>query len=92
MEDSTMASMLTTIDNPYNPFTQWDEWYAFDEQKGYCTCAYLGRVALNGTNLSDEDQDRANEEAIDAIIRAHGLGFYKKVHEDDEFYKEINKK
>lgn len=82
-----MVTMLTTIDNPYNPFTQWDEWYAFDEQKGYCTCEYLARVARTGTNLSDEDQDRANELAIDAIIRANGLGFYKKVTEDDEFYK-----
>lgn len=85
-----MASMLTTIDNPFDPFTQWDEWYAFDEQKGYCTCSYLGRVALNGTNLSEGDQDLANEQAIDAIIRANGLGFYKKVQENDEFYK--NKK
>ena len=82
-----MVTMLTTIDNPYNPFTQWDEWYAFDEQKGYCTCEYLARVARTGTNLSDKDQDRANELAIDAIIRANGLGFYKKVTEDDEFYK-----
>lgn len=81
-----MASMLTTIDNPYDPFTQWDEWYAFDEQKGYCTCSYLGRVARIGNNLTDEQMDRANEDAIDAILSANGLGFYKKVHENDEFY------
>lgn len=81
-----MASMLTTIDNPYNPFTQWTEWYAFDEQKGYCTCEYLSRVAKIGINLPEEEQDRANEEAIDAIIRANGLGFYKRVTEDDAFY------
>ncbi len=32
-----MAVRLTTVDNPYDPFTQWDEWYAYDEGKGYAT-------------------------------------------------------
>ena len=26
---------ITTIDNPFNPFTEWDEWFNFDLQKGY---------------------------------------------------------
>lgn len=25
--------LLTTIDNPFNPFTDWDSWYNFDQQK-----------------------------------------------------------
>ena len=36
--------MLTTIDNPYNPFTNFDEWWAFDISHGYNTCAYLSRI------------------------------------------------
>ena len=32
---------LTTTDNPYDPFTQYDAWYRFDEGKGYHSCAYL---------------------------------------------------
>lgn len=80
--------MLTTIDNPFDPFTQWDEWYAFDEQKGYCTCSYLGRITITSPNLSVDDQNRAVEQAIDEIIRVNGLGFYKKVYENDEFYKQ----
>ena len=40
-----MTCMITTIDNPYNPFTQFDEWYAFDEGKGYCTSGYLARIS-----------------------------------------------
>jgi hypothetical protein len=38
-------SMLTTEDNPFDPFTQFDEWYAFDVEKEYYTCAYLARIA-----------------------------------------------
>lgn len=81
-----MAAMLTTIDNPWDPFTHWKEWYAYDEDKGYCTCEYLARIAKTGTELTDEQQDWANEQAIDEIIRINGLGFYKKVYENDEFY------
>ncbi len=44
--------MLTTEDNPYNPFTNFDEWYAFDTQKGYNTCGYLARVSFTSSELS----------------------------------------
>ncbi len=49
-----MASMLTTSDNPYNPFTQWDEWNVFDMEKGYNTCSYLARIAAVSDELSDD--------------------------------------
>ena len=35
---------LTTVDNPYNPFEQFTSWLLYDEEKGYHTCAYLGRI------------------------------------------------
>ena len=42
-----MASkcMLTTVDNPFDPFEQFTSWFMFDEEKGYHTCSYLGRIA-----------------------------------------------
>ncbi len=55
--------MLTTIDNPYNPFTQFDRWYVFDCQKGYDTCAILARISRNSDELSEADQEIAIEEA-----------------------------
>ena len=73
------AIMLTTIDNPFNPFTQWDEWKSFDEDKGYYTCAYLARIAKTSDELSDADYDLAVEEAIDEICELNTLGLYKKV-------------
>lgn len=71
--------MLTTEDNPYDPFEQFDEWFAFDEQKGYHTCSYLDRIAKTSINLSDADYEVEIENAIDEICRLNILGIYKKV-------------
>ena len=71
--------MLTTIDNPFDPFTQFDEWKAFDEQKGYFTCAYLARIVKTSDELSEADEDLAIEQAIDEIVRLNVLGIYRKV-------------
>ena len=78
-ESSPKAVMLTTVDNPYNPFTNFDEWRAFDEAKGYNTCEYLARIAKTSDELSETDQNLAIQSAIDEIIRINVLGIYKKV-------------
>lgn len=36
---------LTTFDNPFDPFEQFDLWYQYDTDKGYNSCAYLDRIA-----------------------------------------------
>ena len=78
-ESSPKAVMLTTVDNPYNPFTNFDEWKAFDEAKGYNTCAYLARIAPTSDELSEVDEARVISDAIDEIIKFNVLGIYKKV-------------
>lgn len=77
------SSMLTTIDNPYDPFTQFDDWFAFDEQKGYHTCAYLARLANTSDELSDEENDAEIENAIDSIVKLNVLGIYRKVQKEN---------
>jgi hypothetical protein len=71
--------MLTTVDNPFDPFTQFDEWYQFDEAAGYNTCAFLARIVKSSDELSDADQSLAIELAIDEIVRENVLGLYRKV-------------
>lgn len=71
--------MLTTIDNPYDPFEQFDEWYQYDNDKGYNTCGYLDRVADLPNDLSDEEAKIATERAIDTIILNDFMNIYKKV-------------
>jgi hypothetical protein len=77
-------SMLTTIDNPYDPFTQFDEWYEFDTEKGYDTCSYLARIAITSDELSQQDEDLAIESAIDEIVALNVLGIYKKVTNNEQ--------
>ena len=77
-------SMLTTIDNLYDPFTQFDEWYAFDEEQGYHTCGYLARIAKSSDELSEADEELAIETAINEIVELNILGIYKKVTKNEE--------
>lgn len=71
--------MLTTVDNPYDPFTQFNEWFAYDTRKGYHTSSFLARVVKSSDSLSEADQDLALEEAIDEIVKENVSGLYKKV-------------
>ena len=70
---------LTTFDNPYDPFEQFPDWFLFDVEKGYNTCAYLARIAKTSDQFSDEENDREIERAIDEIIRYDFMNIYKKV-------------
>ena len=71
--------MLTTIDNPYDPFTQFDEWYEFDVAAGYNTTSFLARIVKTSTELSEADQSLAIEDAIDEIVRENVSGVHRKV-------------
>ena len=71
--------MLTTIDNPYSPFDQYEEWYTWDKNKGYHTPEFLARIAIVSEELSDTDYNMAIEFAIDEIVKENVTGLYKKV-------------
>jgi len=73
--------MLSTLDNPFNPFTHYDDWFNYDVTKGYCTCAYLARVAKSSDELSETDQSLAIDKAMDEIVSLNLLGNYIKVTE-----------
>lgn len=71
--------VLTTFDNPFDPFTQWDEWYAWDMNNGYHTPGLLARIAHHSDELSDADQFHAIQNAIDEIVRENVSGMHRKV-------------
>ena len=76
---------LTTIDNPYNPFTDFEQWFMFDVEKGYNTCGYLARLTANiSDELTEQETTREINRAIDEIIKYDFMNIYKRVTKDDE--------
>ena len=76
---------LTTIDNPYNPFTDFEQWFMFDTEKGYNTCGYLARLTANiSDELTEQETTREINRAIDEIIKYDFMNIYKRVTKDDE--------
>lgn len=79
---NAMACMLTTVDNPYDPFTQFDDWRDYDESFGYFTCGLLARIdPIDSSSLTDSQVEQANEAAIDRIIEEDPFGIYIKVRD-----------
>lgn len=74
-----MICALTTVDNPYDPIKQFSQWFLFDEEKGYHSTSYLGRIARISDQLSDKEIDEEIERAIDEIVRYDFLNLYCKV-------------
>lgn len=79
--DTTKRVMLTTLDNPYDPFTQYDLWYAFDVNNGYNSCSYIARIAKVPEDLNEFDDTPAVNQAIDEIVKYNINGLYVKVEE-----------
>lgn len=74
--------MITTFDNPFDPFNDFEHWYLFDMEKGYSTCSYLARIANTSDQLSEEENAFEMERAIDQIIKHDFMNIYKKVSDD----------
>lgn len=79
MVETKKHYMLTTVDNPYSPFSEYDEWYEYDATMGYNTPAFLARIAITSDELSDADQELAIQTAIEEIVKENTLGIYKRV-------------
>lgn len=75
---------LTTFDNPWNPFTNFTQWMLFDTEKGYNTCAYLGRIAHTSDEFTDEENQAEVERAIDEIIQYDFMNIYRKIYKTNK--------
>ena len=76
--------MLSTIDNPYNPFDNFDQWYSYDEMKARqenrpTCCGYLARVDASSDEVSEAEQIQTMNDIIDEIIALNLSGKFIKL-------------
>ena len=76
--------MLTTIDNPFDPFEQFTSWLMFDIEKGYNSCSYLARIVTLSDDMTQKEMDEEIDRAIDEIITLNPLGIYIKATRQTE--------
>jgi len=71
--------MLSTSDNPFNPWTEFDQWRTWDEQAEYHTLSYLARITRSSHELSELDESQAIDIAIQEILDENITGMYVRI-------------
>lgn len=74
-----MSSMITTLDNPFDPFTEYDQWFSWDMVAGYNTPGMLDRLLITSDQLSEADQLADREDAINRLVDLNPNGMLVKV-------------
>ena len=59
--------MLTTFDNPFNPFVDFPSWYMFDCEKEHYTCSRLARIAEIDSEMTEKEINEEKERAMRLI-------------------------
>lgn len=79
-----MSFMLSLSSNPHNPFTDYEQWKLFDRREGFDTDGFLARAISTSSDISEADQDQAEEDAIDSILKNPSFtGLYIKVSSEE---------
>lgn len=71
--------MLTTVDNPFDPFDDYKSWLSFDKEHNYNSSERLMRIANLTDDMTMIEEEKEIERAIDEIIRYDILNIYQKV-------------
>ena len=95
--------LLTTIDNPYNPFVDFTSWYMFDCEKGYNTASRVARIANISPEMTQKEIDEETDRAMNLIVKydfedkyikgtEEQIGKWLKAREDFQEAEENNEK
>ena len=75
--------MLTTFDNPYNPFVDFKSWYMFDCEKLHNTSSRIARIADINNEMTEKEINEEQNRAIDLILKYDFVGEYFKGTEEE---------
>ena len=70
---------VTTIDNPFNPFDDFNSWFMFDIEKGYYTSSKLARLTNLKDDMTELEENEEVERAVDRLIAIDPLDIYIKI-------------
>lgn len=79
------ATTVTTFDNPFDPFEQFDDWLRFDEDHGYYTLSYLARLVNTDADLGEQNLVADINRAVDLICENDVFNMYYRVVEGEPF-------
>lgn len=74
---------ITTIDNPFNPFDDFENWFLFDCEKNYYTLNKLARLSKVDDSMTEKEESKEIERAIERLIEIDPLDIYIKVYKKD---------
>lgn len=85
--NSNARYALSTTDNPYSPFDNWNEWLQYDLERARVTrgldcSAMLARFAHTSYEMSENMYNAEIERAIDEIIKYDPMNEYVKCIND----------
>lgn len=73
--------MITTVDNPFDPFTEFQDWYNYDCLKQYFTYNYLDRIVNITKEMSKKEVDEAYDLGMKQIV-SYNPELYKLVFKE----------
>lgn len=80
------AIALTTNDNPWSFFDNFEEWFAFDISHNYNCCGIVARLSNVTKDMTTKEKDAAIREAIETFVKEEPTGLYcfeeKEINED----------
>ena len=68
--------MITTVDNPYNPYEDWDAWLNWDLLHGYDSWGNVARLMPIWPSICDYDMECLGTDAILRLVSMFPNGPY----------------
>lgn len=74
---------LTTMDNPWNPFTHPKEWLQYDIDHGYNTDRWIAYFCDATNEFFDEMRDLEIDYAMNKVLEVNPFGLHIKIYKND---------
>ena len=75
--------MVTTMDNPWNPFTHYHEWLSFDTSHGYNTDQWVYILSKTSSDLLKDEMEEQIDAGAESLLALDPFGIHVKVYDYD---------